>query len=120
MEVDCGGIHIVIAHDEENIEKIAIPPQDVYISAVFPPGPSVNRYEGKITTIDFQSTVAKLVVKVGNISLKAELPSELAKEMGLIIGKKIYLILRLRKIKVLGNQENSHTHQFGSYRQEII
>ncbi|MDD5435803.1 MAG: ATP-binding cassette domain-containing protein, partial [Nitrospira sp.] len=83
MEVDCNGINVVLPHDAGNIEKIAISPRDVYISDVLPPGPSVNRYKGLVTAIDFNSTMATVSVNVGNIGLKAEMPSELAREMNL-------------------------------------
>jgi ABC-type sugar transport system ATPase subunit len=111
MEVDCAGMHIVIPHDEDNMRKIAISPRDIYISDVLPPGPSVNRYKGFITAIDFNATIAKLNVKAGNNNFKAEVPTALAEEMGLIIGKEIYLILKLRRLKVLENRENGYTHQ---------
>jgi molybdate/tungstate transport system ATP-binding protein len=120
MEVDCGGMHIILPHDEGAMQKIAISPRDVYISDVLPPGPSVNRYQGMITAIVFNTTMAKLEVKVGNISIKAEMPVELAKEMGLIIGKEVYLILKLRRLKVLGKQGSSISGQYGWYYQEII
>jgi ABC-type sugar transport system ATPase subunit len=110
MEVDCGGMHILVYHDEERINKIAISPRDIYISDVLPPGPSVNRYQGIITNVEFESTLARMNVKVSNINLSVELPGELAKEMGLMTGKSIYLILRLRKLKVLGNQNDKYKY----------
>ena len=99
MEVDCGGMHIILPHDEGMMQKIAISPRDVYVSDVLPPGPSVNRYKGIITAIDYSTTMAKLEVKVGDNSIKAEMPGELAKEMNLIIGKEVYLILKIEKAK---------------------
>ena len=120
MEVDCGGMHIILPHDEGAIQKIAISPRDVYVSDVLPPGPSVNRFKGRITAIDFNTTMAKLQIKVGSADIKAEMPSELAKEMNLIIGKEVHLILKLRRLKVLGSKENSNSEQFEWYYQEII
>ena len=62
MEVDCGGMRIILPHDEGAMQKIAISPRDVYVSDVLPPGPSVNRFKGMITTIDFNTTMAKLEI----------------------------------------------------------
>lgn len=120
MEVDCGGMLIVIPHDEGAMQKIAISPRDVYVSDVLPPGPSVNRFKGMITAIDFHTTMAKLEIKVCNSQIKAEMPAELAREMNLIIGKEVHLILKLRRLKVLGTRGNSSPDQFEWYYQEII
>ena len=119
MEVDCDGVHIVLPHDAGDIEKIAISPRDIYISDVLPPGPSVNRYKGLVTAIDLNSTMAKVNVDIGNIRLKAEIPSELAREMSLVPMKEVYLILKLRRLKVLGNKEDTNPNQYSWYYQEI-
>jgi molybdate/tungstate transport system ATP-binding protein len=120
VEVESGGIHIVIPHDEGPIQKIAISPRDVYVYDSLPPGSSVNRFKGVISLIDYSTTVAKLDVKVGSLNIQADMPSELAKEMKLIIGAEVYLILKLRRLKVLGNKNNKSKEQFEWYYQEII
>jgi ABC-type Fe3+/spermidine/putrescine transport system ATPase subunit len=120
IEVNCSGLRIVIPHDEGNMQKIAISPRDVYISDILPPGPSLNRFEGTINTIDAGTATTRVNVKVGNLNLNAEMPSELAKEMNLAIGQEIYLILRLRRLKALGNVESNRPEKYGWYYQEII
>jgi ABC-type Fe3+/spermidine/putrescine transport system ATPase subunit len=120
MEVDCGGIRIILPHDEGEMQKIAISPRDVYISDVQPPGPSVNRYKGMITAIEAGTAMARIEVKIGSIYIKAEMPSELARDMGLAIGKEVYAILKLRRLKVLGNRERASPDQYSWYYQEII
>lgn len=114
MEADCGGLHIVVPHDEGHMEKIAISPRDVYVSDILPPGPAVNRFQGVITAIDNDTTTAKLNVKVGNTDIKAEIHNELSREMGLVTGKEVYLILKLRRLKVLGETGNGATGRYGS------
>jgi ABC-type Fe3+/spermidine/putrescine transport system ATPase subunit len=113
MEVDCGGLHIVVPHDEGNMEKIAISPRDVYVSDILPPGPAVNRFQGVITAIDFNTTMAGLNIQVGRINIKAEMHNELAQEMGLITGQEVYLILKLRRLKVLGDNANGTSDRYG-------
>lgn len=120
IEVTCGVMHVVLPHDEVNIKKIAISPRDVYISDVLPAGPSVNRYKGIITSIQFNATTAKLDVEIGGIGLKAEIPHELVGEMNLATGKEVYLILKLRRLKVLGHNENLISDRNSWYYQEII
>ena len=41
--------------------------------------------------------MARLNIKVGNNNLKAEMPAELARDMGIAIGKEVYLILKFQK-----------------------
>jgi ABC-type sugar transport system ATPase subunit len=120
MEVRCHGMRIILPHDEGAMQKIAISPRDVYISDILPPGPSVNRYKGIITAIDYGTTMAKIEVKIGDVDIKAEMPSELAREMDLLIGKEVYLILKLRRLKVLGSKDNLAPEQYEWYYQEII
>ncbi len=120
VEVNCSGLRIVIPHDESNMQKIAISPRDIYVSDVLPPGPSINRFKGTIDRIDTGNTTTSLGVKIDNLNLNAEMPSELAKEMNLAIGQQIYLILRLRRLKALGSVESKRSEKYGWYYQEII
>jgi iron(III) transport system ATP-binding protein len=103
MEADCGGMRIVIPHDEGPMQKVAISPRDVYVSDVLPPGPAVNRYQGVITGIDTGIGTTRLYIKVGGITIRAEVNSDLSREMGLVSGKEVYLILKLRRLKVPGD-----------------
>jgi molybdate/tungstate transport system ATP-binding protein len=120
MEVECSGIRIVLPHDEGDMKKIAISPRDVYVSDVMPPGPAVNRYTGTVTAIDTTSATARLEVKIGRTNIKAEMPGELAREMDLMIGKEVFVILKLRRLKVLGSRESAAPKQYKWYYQEII
>jgi molybdate/tungstate transport system ATP-binding protein len=120
MEVDCGGMRIILPHDEGNMQKIAISPRDVYVSDILPTGPAVNRYRGQIVALDLNATTAKIDVKVGKNIIRAEMPGELAHEMSLAIGKEVYIILKLRRLKVLGNKESSSPEAYQWYYQEII
>jgi ABC-type Fe3+/spermidine/putrescine transport system ATPase subunit len=120
MEVECGGLRIVLPHDEGDIHKIAISPRDIYISDALPPGPSVNRFTGVVTMVDTGNSSARIEVKIGHIHARAEMPSELAKEMNLLIGKEVFVILKLRRLKVLGKQDNGAPEQYEWYYQEII
>jgi ABC-type sugar transport system ATPase subunit len=113
MEVDCGGMHIIIPHDEGPMEKIAISPRDVYVSDILPLGPAVNRYQGIIRETDISSAITKVKVKVGEISINAEMHSDLAREMGLVNGKEVYIILKLRRLRVLGDTTGMASDRYG-------
>jgi ABC-type sugar transport system ATPase subunit len=101
VEVDCGGIHIVLPHDEATVQKVAIAPRDVWVSDLLPPGPQVNRYKGRIHDIEHTGVVVRLSIEVGQKILKAEIPEDIFAEMHLLPGKDAYIILRLRLLKTL-------------------
>ncbi len=100
MEVDCGGLRIVIPHDGNSIERISLFPRDIYISDTQPPGPHMNRFKGVITEIKTSGTTERLSVKVGDKTLQTEIPRDISEDMDLIVGKEVFLILKLKRIKV--------------------
>lgn len=101
MEAVCGGITIVLPYQDEAVRKIALFPRDVYVSAFRPPGPEVNRFRGIVTEIKPFSSLIKLMVRVGENSLMTELPKDIFEDMGIKVGQEVFLILKLRRLKVL-------------------
>ncbi len=100
-EVSCGGMRIVLPYVGGAVRRIAIFPRDIYLSAVKPPGPEVNRYRGTITAINFYGATTRLTVSVGGNTLQAEMPTDIFENMDLSVGKEVYLILKLRRIRIL-------------------
>jgi ABC-type sugar transport system ATPase subunit len=111
MEVDCGGLRIVIPHDGNSIERIALFPRDIYISDTLPPGPHMNRFKGIITQIKPSGTTERLSVRVGDKTLQAEIPRDISKDMDLAVGKEVFLILKLKRIKVYECQCNHNKNK---------
>lgn len=100
MEVVCGGISLIIPNEGKQVSKLAILPEDIYISAVKPPGPDINRVKGIIMKVDESTYTVCCTVLAGENHLRAELPKEIFKTLGLDIGSEVWLILNLRKLKV--------------------
>ncbi len=100
-EVDCGGLSIIVPDEGNRIRKIAMLPRDIYIAELKPPGPDVNRFKGIVTDINVSDEVIRLKVKAEGNDLLAELPYHIFKRMSLGIGKEVFLIFKLRKIKCL-------------------
>ena len=101
VEVECGGLHIIVPHDEDTpITRIAISPRDIYISDLPFPGPSVNRFSGAVTEIKQRGDEAEIGLKVDGQILRSEAPISALNDMGLVVGKEIYLMLKLRRIKI--------------------
>ena len=101
MELNCGGLNIILPDDGNIVRRIALFPRDIYVSETKPPGPGVNRFRGTITSINSHGDAVRLQVKVGKNSLLAEVPRHIFEDMDLTVGKEVFLILKLRKIKVL-------------------
>jgi molybdate/tungstate transport system ATP-binding protein len=99
MEVDCGGLRIVLSHEGNSVQRIALFPRDIYISDTPPPGPTMNRFKGVITDIKPSGTMERLTVKVGGKSLQTEIPRDISKDMDLKMDKEVFLIFKLKGIK---------------------
>lgn len=100
MQVICGGMPIVVPHDGNSIHRITFSPRDIYISETRPPGPEVNRYRGTITSIKSADDAVRIEVSVGRNTLQVELPHHVYENMNLSEGREVYLILKLRRIRV--------------------
>jgi ABC-type sugar transport system ATPase subunit len=105
IEVKCGDISLVISSEGEKIKKVAILPEDVYLSDTRPPGPDVNRVTGKLTEIEESSSTVCCTVITGKNSLKVKLPQEIFANMNLNIGDEVWLILAPRKLKTITDSE---------------
>ncbi len=99
VEVGCGDLHIIVPHDGNLINKIAIYPRDVYISDSKPPGPDINRFKGVVTGIKMIGDLARINVEVGGIGLLSELPRYVFDELDIALRKEVFLILKLRRIR---------------------
>jgi ABC-type Fe3+/spermidine/putrescine transport system ATPase subunit len=100
MEADCGGLDIILPDDGNPVRRIALFPRDIYVSETMPPGPAVNRFKGIVTAIRLLSDGVRLEVKVDDHRLLAELPHHIFEDMELTVGKEVFLIFKLRRIKV--------------------
>lgn len=106
IEVNCGGLSIIVAHEGNSIHRIALFPRDIYISETRPPGPRVNRFKGNITGIKFADGTVRLEIKAGQNKLVAEMPPHIFENMDLVVGKEVYLILKLRRIRAYEGKLN--------------
>jgi ABC-type Fe3+/spermidine/putrescine transport system ATPase subunit len=105
IEVKCSDISLVVSSEREKIKKVAILPEDIYLSDTRPPGPDVNRVRGKLTEINKSSSTVCCTVVTGKNSLKVKLPEEIFASMSLNIGDEVWLILALRKLKTITDGE---------------
>jgi len=106
LEVDCGGLSIILPDDGNEVHRIALLPRDIHIFETKPPGPEVNRFKGTITSIETSGDAVRLEVKVKEKKLLAEIPHHIFEDMDLAIGKEVFLILKLRRIRTYENRYN--------------
>lgn len=99
IEVMCGDMSIVLPYEGNAIKKIAIPPHDIYVSDRKPPGPALNRYLGEIIEIVRVGSVAHIRILVGGNRLLAEMPLDALAEMNIDVGRQVYVIIKLRRLR---------------------
>jgi ABC-type Fe3+/spermidine/putrescine transport system ATPase subunit len=104
MEVGCGGLPIVVPHEGDSIHRIAFFPRDVYITETRPPGPEVNRFRGTVTGIKPTDDAIRIELRAGENNLTAEVAHHIFEDMELTTGKEVFLILKLRRIRVYENK----------------
>lgn len=100
MEAVCGGVPIILPYHEKPVRRLALLPRDVYVTTRTPPGPGINRFKGIVTDVAPFSSLMKLSIQVGRISLLAELPQDIFEEMDIKPGQEVHLILKLRSLRV--------------------
>ena len=106
MEVGCGGLPIIVPHDGEAVHRIALLPTDIHISETHPPGPEVNRFKALITAIKPTDEAVRISLKAGKLDLLAGIPHHIFEDMSLAVGKEVFLILKLRRIRVYEDKDS--------------
>ncbi|MCX5812793.1 MAG: ABC transporter ATP-binding protein [Proteobacteria bacterium] len=99
IEVTSGDMVIVLPYEGIGIKKLAIPPQDIFISDTKPPGPALNRYRGIVTEVLPINSTTRVRVAIGDNNLLAELQKSTFDEMHLEMGKEVYVIIKLRRLR---------------------
>jgi ABC-type Fe3+/spermidine/putrescine transport system ATPase subunit len=109
MEVSCGGLPIIVPHDGESVHRIAFLPTDIHISEIHPPGPEVNRFKALITSIKPTDETVKIGLRAGANNLLAGMPHHIFEEMDLAVGREVFMILKLRRIRVYEDKESQRS-----------
>jgi len=99
IEVISDEMRMVLPYDSGNIKKIAIPPEDIFISDVIPPGPTLNRFIGVVEKITEQNSTVRVRVSIGKNKLLAELPIAAFDELSIEEGKQVHVVIKLRRLR---------------------
>jgi molybdate/tungstate transport system ATP-binding protein len=100
-EVSCGGLNIILPHDGDVVRRITFSPRDIFVSLTEPPGLPANRFIGTIQKIEPIGTIVRLELAVNGLKLRSEVPQHIFEEMELEVGKQVFLVLKIRRIRVL-------------------
>ena len=82
----------------EPFNRVAIHPKNVYISSHRPPGPPVNRFEGRIERLEHSRGMARVTVRVADERVLALMTIEQAEALSLYTDDPVYGILKLRAL----------------------
>jgi len=104
LEVDCQGLKLLVPHDGNTINKIAILPRHVYVSETRPRGPGVNSFIAKIVNIMPCTETMRISLEIGSNRLIAEIPHHIYADMDLEPGKNVHVILRMKRIRAFENK----------------
>lgn len=113
VEVESGDLKIILPYDKGNIGKIAIPPDDIYISDVQPPGPALNRFKGKVEEIVRHGSAVRVRVSIGTTMLLAEMADDAFDEITVAVGKEVYVIVKLRRLRYFDVEDRKTGHSEG-------
>lgn len=101
VRVYIGGTALIVPYEKESVRRIVIEPKDVYISRLLPAGPHINLKAGKVLKFYKTKYFDYFLVKIDDIFIWSEIPADVAGQLNLTEGTKVYLIVKLSRIKVL-------------------
>jgi ABC-type Fe3+/spermidine/putrescine transport system ATPase subunit len=98
VEVEWAGHRFYVPDEGKEFERVAIGPRDIFISSIAPPGPSVNRFQGRIRQITETGGIAVIELEVGNETVDVEITVDYLRTLNLSIGDNVSGILKLRAL----------------------
>ncbi len=99
-EAVCGKLKIIVPTDnEKEVKKIAILPENIYISSENLPGPRINHYKGKIVTIASKNSVYNIEVEINGEIIHCHLNEKMSDSFLLKKGEDVFLIFPLKWLK---------------------
>lgn len=101
VEVGWAGIKLLVPDDGGSIERVAILPDEIYISTEKAMGPPINRFVGRVSAINRDDGIVQVVVSVGEETLRVEMSPEHFLALNTEPGQQVYGILKLRALKGL-------------------
>ena len=99
VKAACGGFEIIMVWERPGLDKIAISPEDIYVSGNEPPGPPINRFRGTIVEKVTHNSVVTLRIRTKTRDILARIRREDLIAENLTTGSDVFFILPLRNLK---------------------
>lgn len=102
VEVGWAGTKLLVPDDGGSVERVAILPDEIYISAEKAMGPPINRFTGRVHAVNRADGIVQVEVGVGEDRLRVEMSPEHFLALNVAEGQQVHGILKLRALKGLG------------------
>lgn len=99
VEASCEGLTIIMVWEKDSLNKIAISPDDIYVSRNEPPGPPINRFKGTIVEEISHNSLISLKIKTKTKEILARIRKEDFISENLGAGSDVFFILPLRNLR---------------------
>ena len=99
VKASCEGLTIITVWERERLSKIAISPDDIYVSRNEPPGPPINRFRGTIVEEISHNSIISLKIKTKTKEILARIRNEDFISENLGAGSDVFFILPLRNLR---------------------
>lgn len=101
VEITANDLKIVLPFEGDHVRKIAIPPDDVFISDVRPPGPALNRFIGIVEAISLNHATVKVQVSIGKNTLLSEFSTSSFESMTIEKGTKVHGVIKMSRLRCI-------------------
>ena len=98
IEMHWAGIRLFVPDEGKGFDRVAIHPQQVYISRLPPPGPEINRFHAMVRDIRQNAGMAKVSLEIGDEMIEAEMSQDHLEALRISIGDPVFGILKLRAL----------------------
>lgn len=95
-----GGI-LFVPDDGGPFSFVSVGHKEIEIGLNPPPGPSINRFAGSITSVDIIDDIAVIIIDVAGIKVHVEISCEKYRRLNLSSGQKIHGLIRLRALRAI-------------------
>ena len=99
VKASCEGLTIITVWEGGKLNKIAISPEDIYVSRNEPLGPPINRYKGTIIEEISLNSVVTIKIKTTSKDILVRMRKEDFIAESLTVGSDVFFILPLRNLK---------------------
>jgi len=99
VKASCEGLTIITVWEGGKLNKIAISPEDIYVSRNEPPGPSINRFRGTIVEEVSHNSMVTIKIRTKTKDILARIRREDLIAENLTTGSDVFFILPLRSLK---------------------